>query len=39
LVGQKFQTLIQKRNFDELDRRLRKKLGLEFSLKELGLKK
>ncbi len=39
LVGQKFQTLIQEKNFDELDRRLRKKLGLEFSLKELGLKK
>lgn len=39
LVGQNFQTLIQKRNFAELDRRLRKKLGPEFSLKELGLKK
>ena len=39
LVGQNFQTLIQEKNLDELDRRLMKKLGPEFSLKELGLKK
>ena len=39
LVGEDFQTFIQKKNFAELDRRLRKKLGPEFSLKELGLRK
>lgn len=39
LVGENFQTCIQKKNFDELDRRLRKKLGPEFSLKNLGLRK
>jgi hypothetical protein len=39
LVGENFQTFIQKKKFAELDRRLKKKLGPEFSLKELGLTK
>jgi precorrin-2 dehydrogenase/sirohydrochlorin ferrochelatase len=39
LVGQDFQALIKKKNFRELNRRLRKKLGSEFSLIKLGLKR